>query len=388
MPRFDRSHFTALLAAALALVVVHALGRFAYTPLLPLLLDDGLFDLAEGAQLATWNYLGYLLGALLALPMANPRGLRLGLPAALLINASLTLGQVFVHDFAGLAALRLFNGISNGIVFVLAPALVLEWLALRQATALSGLVYLGLGGGMLLCGVLVTITPWQGPMRWLPMALCALPLALLCAPMLRRLALDLPEKPHASTQAPLFDRRNLPLLMAYLGAGLGYILPLTFLPALAREQLPADHPLLIGNWWWTALACLVSATLWNHAGAWLGDRRALLANYLLQLLGVAMPILLPGPIGVMACALLVGGTFLGTVLLTQRLARTLNPGQGLRLAALLISLYGGSQLLGPWLVEHWTAAGHSLTSSFSIGAAALLWALFWAWRVAEPQPNR
>jgi len=60
----------------------------------------------------------------------------------------------------------------------------------------------------------------------------------------------------------------------------------------------------------------------------------------------------------------------------------------LRLAALLISLYGGSQLLGPWLVEHWTAAGHSLTSSFSIGAAALLWALCWAWHVAEPHPNR
>jgi MFS family permease len=388
MPRCDRAHLTALLAAALALVVVHALGRFAYTPLLPLLLDDGLFDLSQGAQLATWNYLGYLLGALLALPMASPRGLRLGLPAALLINAGLTLAQVFTQDIAVLAALRLANGISNGVVFVLAPALVLEWLALRQATALSGLVYLGLGGGMLLCGLLVAITPWQGPLRWLPIALCALPLALLCAPMLERLARELADKPAATGHGPLFGGRNLPLLMAYLGAGLGYILPLTFLPALTREQLPAGHPLLVGNWWWTALACLISASLWNQAGAWLGDRRALLANYLLQLLGVAMPILLPGPVGVMACALLVGGTFLGTVLLTQRLARALNPGQGLRLAALLISLYGGSQLLGPWLVEHWTAAGHSLTSSFSIGAAALLWALVWAWRVAEPQSTR
>ncbi|MGQ7959693.1 YbfB/YjiJ family MFS transporter [Pseudomonas sp. SP16.1] len=388
MPRCDRAHLIALLAAALALVVVHALGRFAYTPLLPLLLDDGLFDLAQGARLATWNYLGYLLGALLALFMANPRGLRLGLPAALLINAGLTLAQVFTRDIDLLAALRLANGISNGVVFVLAPALVLEWLALRRATALSGLVYLGLGGGMLLCGLLVTITPWHGPLRWLPIALCALPLALLCAPMLRRLARELPDRPDAAIQGRLFEGRNLPLLMAYLGAGLGYILPLTFLPALAREQLPVGHPLLVGNWWWTALACLASASLWNQAGAWLGDRRALLANYLLQLLGVAMPVLLPGPLGVMACALLVGGTFLGTVLLTQRLARALNPGQGLRLAALLISLYGGSQLLGPWLVGHWTGSGHSLTSSFSIGAAALLWALLWAWRVAEPQPTR
>ena len=146
--------------------------------------------------------------------------------------------------------------------------------------------------------------PGKTPLRWLPIALCALPLALLCAPMLRRLARDLPDKPPATARGALFGSHNLALLMAYLGAGLGYILPLTFLPALAREQLPAGHPLLVGNWWWTALACLLSATLWNHAGAWLGDRRALLANYLLQLLGVVMPILLPGSIGVMACALL------------------------------------------------------------------------------------
>src|SRR5690606_14986496 len=36
---------TALLARSVALVVVHPLGRFAYTPLLPLFLNDGLFIL-------------------------------------------------------------------------------------------------------------------------------------------------------------------------------------------------------------------------------------------------------------------------------------------------------------------------------------------------------
>lgn len=384
MPNINRAHFTALLAAALAVTSAHALGRFSYTPLLPLLLDDGLLNLAQGAQLATWNYLGYLFGALLALPMATPRGLRQGLPAALLINALLTLAQAFTHDVDLLAGLRLANGISNGVVFVLAPALVLEWLALRGAASLSGLVYLGQGVGMLLCGLLIALTPWHGALRWLPIALCALALAAFSAPLLSRLARDLPAQTQSAAKGRLFDARSLPLLMAYIGAGLGYILPLTFLPSLAREQLPAGHPLLAGNWWWTAIACLISALLWNRIGTWLGDRRALQANYLLQLLGAAAPILLPGPLGVVLCAVLVGGTFLGTVLLTQRLARALKPGLGLRLSAVLISLYGGSQLFGPWLVERWTSTGGSLTQSFTIGAAALLWALLWSWRVPEP----
>ena len=69
------------------------------------------------------------------------------LPVALLLNAALTLAQGFTEDYSSLLWLRLANGISNGLVFVQAPALVLEWLAQQQRTRLSGLVYLGLGGG-------------------------------------------------------------------------------------------------------------------------------------------------------------------------------------------------------------------------------------------------
>lgn len=67
-----RHIFLALLAGASALVVVHGLGRFAFTPLLPHLIDDGLLNLEQGARLATWNYIGYLLGALLALALHAP----------------------------------------------------------------------------------------------------------------------------------------------------------------------------------------------------------------------------------------------------------------------------------------------------------------------------
>src|SRR5690606_10845735 len=84
---------SALLAGSAALVVVHALGRFAYTPLLPLFLSDGVFNLQQGAQLATWNYIGYLLGALLAVALATPARMRVALPLALLGNALLTLLQ-------------------------------------------------------------------------------------------------------------------------------------------------------------------------------------------------------------------------------------------------------------------------------------------------------
>jgi hypothetical protein len=41
------------------------IGRFAFTPLMPVMLQQGLLDIAAASWLASANYLGYLLGALL-----------------------------------------------------------------------------------------------------------------------------------------------------------------------------------------------------------------------------------------------------------------------------------------------------------------------------------
>ena len=50
----------------IALAVAMGVGRFAFTPLFPLMVRDGLLDAQSGALLAGSNYLGYLVGAMLA----------------------------------------------------------------------------------------------------------------------------------------------------------------------------------------------------------------------------------------------------------------------------------------------------------------------------------
>ncbi|ARU90072.1 YbfB/YjiJ family MFS transporter [Pseudomonas sp. M30-35] len=375
----QRHLILALLAGASALVVVHGLGRFAYTPLLPYLISDGFLTLEQGARIATWNYIGYLIGALLALALHAPARMRIALPLALLLNALLTVTQVYATSVESLTWLRLANGITNGVVFVQAPALVLEWLAQHQRTRLSGLIYLGLGGGLLLSSATATWPAnWlNGADRWWPMAILGLPLALLSIGLLSRLKLHTPAVQVKHSHTRLFDRASTPLFLAYTGAGLGYILPMTFLPSLAKEQLDPSDPLVSGAWLWTATASLISIALWNSLGARIGDRRALLCNYAAQGLGAAAPMLWPGSVGILLCAILVGGSFIGTVFLTQRLARQLHPHQGPRLSAALIALYGASQLLGPWLAEQALQMGATLTQCFAIGAGALFWGLCW-----------
>ena len=54
-------------AGMFTLAVAMAIGRFAFTPLLPMMQADSGLSLAAGAALASANYLGYLAGSALAM---------------------------------------------------------------------------------------------------------------------------------------------------------------------------------------------------------------------------------------------------------------------------------------------------------------------------------
>ena len=375
-----RSPLFPLLAAAVALIVVHGFGRFIYTPLLPLLVSDGLLTLQQAAQLATWNYVGYLAGAMIALFAYQNGWGRSALLAGVLGNAVITLLQVGGDYFPYMAGLRLGSGITNGVVFVLAPALVLEWLAARNKATLSGLMYLGVGAGLLLSNQIVESTAiWlQGNDRWIPAAAVSIPLALWSGIYLFRLSSgDAPVS--RDDHSALWDKQSTPLFLSYFGAGLGYILPMTFLPAVAQEWSIDVSP---SPWLIAAIASVPSIFVWNSLGNRLGDRNALILNYAVQAISIAAILILPFQVsGLWICAAMMGGSFLGAVFLTQRLARSIHPHQGPRLSAALIALYGVAQLLGPIVAEAGIHMGATLASTFVWGLGACVWALILMFRV-------
>ena len=72
-PSPSRIAFTGLAALAVAM----GIGRFAFTPVLPMMQGEGRLTLAQGGWLASANYVGYLAGALLAMfvPRSTEEGL-------------------------------------------------------------------------------------------------------------------------------------------------------------------------------------------------------------------------------------------------------------------------------------------------------------------------
>src|SRR6202051_4255111 len=88
--------------ATTALAVAMRIGRFAFTPLLPLMVREGSLAQSDGAWLAASNYLGYLAGALTAS--------RLGLSTSILMRASLA------GIAAATAAMAAFDGLAAWMV--------------------------------------------------------------------------------------------------------------------------------------------------------------------------------------------------------------------------------------------------------------------------------
>lgn len=147
------------LAGMVALGVAMGIGRFAFTPLLPMMLHDGVVTLAGGSWLATANYVGYLVGALacMALPWVAPRVrqvwhaarlARLGLAATVLLTLGMALPVPAVWPL-----LRFAAGVASALVFLNVSVWCMVRLVSLGQPALGGLIFCGPGLGIVLSGL-------------------------------------------------------------------------------------------------------------------------------------------------------------------------------------------------------------------------------------------
>ena len=137
----------------------------------------------------------------------------------------------------------------------------------------SGLVYLGVCVGLILSSLLVSLSDGYllGADRWYGGAAVDTT-GLVGWRQLSRLDLPTEPAPAPSATTPsgkLLDRASTPLFL-YAGAGMGYILPMTFLPMVARLQVEPGDFLIGGSWLVVALATLPRpgcGTVWVCAWA-------------------------------------------------------------------------------------------------------------------------
>jgi MFS family permease len=336
-------------------------------------------------MLAAANYLGYLVGALSAgrLRVRPALLLALGLAGTVIITAAVG----WTASSFWWAVLRFLAGVMSAWTLIATSAWGLGWLGALGRPDLAGIQFSGVGIGIagagLFCLLLGSALP--SPQLWIGLAalgaLAAVPPLVLSRSLPAPAPVSAPAaapKPGAAAPAATFG-----LVVCYTLFGFGYILPATYLPALARQLV--DDPAVFGLAWPVfGAAAAISTVLvsWrlnkaNRLGVWAGA-------HLLMAIGVLLPAVWTSLVSVTLAALLVGGTFMVITMVGMQEGRARAGGQATRVLGRMTAGFALGQLAGPLVSSGIarlasTEAG-ALRLALALSALGLLGSAAWLWR--------
>jgi MFS family permease len=366
-------------AGLAALAVAMGIGRFAFTPILPMMQEDAGVSVAAGGWLASANYVGYLAGALTAtrVRLSPPAAIR----GALVTTGLATLAMGVTGHFALWVVLRAIAGVASAWVLIRVSAWSLERLAPARRPALNGTVFAGVGVGIALAGtacLALMHVHARSTSAWAVLGAAALILTAVIWPVFTdgdgAAATARSTAPRARGRHP--DARR--LVLCYGAYGFGYIIPATFLPVMARREI-AD-PAVFG-WAWPifGIAAALSPVAAVHGTVHGGNRRVWVVAQVAMAVGVALPAVWSGMVPIVLAACAVGGTFVVITLVgMQEARRILGPLDAPPLMAAMTAAFGAGQIAGPLCVSAVAAAGTGFTPALLLATAALAvsaWAL-------------
>lgn len=413
MSQSDRQQIIfCFILASTALAVAMGIGRFAFTPILPLMIQEGTVHLAQTAWLSSSNYIGYLVGALSLLKSnRHPLFVVLGLTLVTLTTWLASLGS-----FGWLLVLRFLAGVASAWVLVSISAFAINWLKSRQVIS-SGLIYTGVGIGITLTGLICSYFIFQSatvnvaaqsslsPLSsrlWQYLGVIALLATLLVTFLLAKINSKSPStaaakanpskathtNPTSSSIPPPAKLKLANVLTAYGLFGFGYILPATFLPQIAKQWLSGQSYLLI--WPFFGLAAALSVVLsqglqrrYNNVSL-LGVWRV---SQIIMAVGTLLPALWQSLAGLMLSALMVGGTFMVVTMAGLQVAASqVTHYPKYNLSALMTASFAFGQLIGP--LTALIATGKNIwLALLPVSAIVLLIGVALLWRPYQHQQS-
>jgi hypothetical protein len=340
------SPFAITVAGILSLAAAMGIGRFAFTPLLPLMIREGQLDVAAGGWIAAANYAGYLAGALTA-PRLRWSAAKLG-AIALVATAALTAAMALDLPAALWALLRFAAGAASAWAFVATAIWCLGALASQGKAQNAGAVYSGVGFGIALAGLYcvgASAFDVHARVMWVQLGVMA---ALLSVPV--ALVLRGGGAAPAATSAPVKAAQtegNITALVVCYGAlGFGYILPATFLPVLAHSIV--DDPRIFGLAWPVfGITAAASTFVAGWALRHFTRLRVWAVSNVVMGIGVLLPSLWLNGATVALSALCVGGTFMIVTLAGVQEVRARAHGDATPLVARMTAAFALGQIAGP-----------------------------------------
>ena len=364
----SRSGWSVAARTGAALAGAMGVGRFVFTPVLPLMKAQAHLTSSGASTLATSNYLGYLVGALLGIAVPPLSRARLALRVSGVVLVATLVVMPLTRDLAAWMAIRGLAGVASAVIFMVAGNTILTELTSPQPR-MVGWAYGGVGAGIALSGALVAVVKSLGDWKtawWAAAALAGTLLAVAWTIGTTGPRIDGATAGSAGWPRRSLHRRWFALLAgSYFLEGAGYIVAGTFLVA----AISATGPSWLSGSVWTivGVAAVPSSAAWTSLSRRVSRPTLLTAALILQSVGIALPAITPSVPAALASAVLFGGTFVGITTLSLATGRHLKVPQAV---AVLTAGYGIGQVLGPLVVIPTLHGGYR--TALLVGAALVL----------------
>ena len=346
---FDRNNNAAiLLAGILALVVGVGVARFAFTSLLPSMLENHL-SIAFAGVLASINYVGYLTGSIFSIFIkdihAKVKYFRIGLVLCVITSLLLAFSE---NNTIWLLS-RLLAGFGAAMALVVGSAIVMSKLQNTNKTKAMGIHFSGLGFSILVSDLIMRSVftyseNWQH--AWLVLAIAGALFACYSGYILSFEKQTADQVIKHKFDRTLFTPLVIVLALAYFTEGVGMVVQATFLPDIVNS-LPGLNG--YGGYAWLAvgLAGIPSCIIWMRLAHKYNSIDIMMVAMALQVVGILIPTFSANIYLNLISGMLFGATFIGLVSLFMNYGGQLAGKNPVFIMGLITAAYGVGQVVAP-----------------------------------------
>jgi len=351
----------ALMTGIMATLAAIGIARFAYTPLLPAIIQEGWFTASQGAYLGAANLLGYFIGALAAHSLSerfSPRMVMAASFAGIALSFVLCAGA---GSFLWFFFWRLVSGVAGAILMVVGPSIALAATPPERRTRVGAMVFTGIGFGALLSAFIVPLLLGLSlSVTWGTLGLLCIAAGLLCDWGMAHLTSPITASPRVNS--PIGGAGVKIIVMLVVGAyaldAIGFVPHTVFwVDYLARENALGNQAASL-QWGIFGLGALCGPFMIGALAHRVGWQGGLMIAFAAKAAAVLLPVFSLALLSQSVSSFMVGAMIPGIVALTSgRLAELVGPTAHKKLwgqataafaAAQAVAGYAMSALYGTW----------------------------------------
>lgn len=340
-------NFNILLAGIISIIVGVGVARFAFTTLLPSMLDDFL-SVTNAGLFASFNYVGYLSGAVFSIFLKDintkVKYFRIGMVLSVITTFILATTTNETLWYAS----RVIAGFGSAMVLIVGGAIVMLKLNYEDKTKAMGIHFSGIGFAIVISELISQYVLKSGTWSdaWMVLSIVAFVIALYAVYILSFGKELKKEALKHKVSKDMFTPYVILLILGYFTAGVSFVVQATFFPDIINSLEGLDGYGSLG-WLVVGLAGIPSAIIWMRLAHKYGSVDIIILAFILQIVGILIPTFTNDIYLNLLSGALYGSTFIGHVALFMNYGGRLAGKNPVIFMGAMTAAYGVGQVGAP-----------------------------------------